>query len=377
VSNRRFFEEQGPQSEVKTLLVTKYLRAWAKVMLGTKHPNKRIAYVDLFCGPGEYADGTPSTPAKLLEMVLADDDLARNLTMFFNDIDPAFTSHLDELIGNYPDIERLSHRPEVHTSEVSSSIFDELRHLRGVPTLFFLDPCGYKGLSQDLVHRALEGWGCDCILFFNYNRVNGAVSNPVVRDTMRDLFGDRRFGELLVELERTLTPEQRQTTIVGKYQESLKDVNGAYILPFEFQTEEGVRTSHYVFLVTKHFRGYSIMKDIMYRLSSDSGDVRRLKYVPALPSQLRFFRALFSPEDPYSIDILQELLLRELSGKSLRVGDIYERYSVDTPYTERNFKAALLEMEHKGLLIASTPPMKRPKRQGKATLADHLTVTFN
>lgn len=373
---RRFFDKQGPQSEVKSLLVTKYLSAWAKVMLGTRHPNKRLAYVDLFSGPGGYSDGTPSTPVKLIEMVLADDDLTQNLTMFFNDADPTYTAQLDELIGNFPDIERLAYRPDVHTSEVDQAIFNQLEHLKGVPTLFFLDPCGYKGLSQDLVHRVLDGWGCDCILFFNYNRVNGAVSNPAVHETMRDLFGDRRFRELQVELARPLTPEQRQTIIVTKYQQALKDVNGSYILPFEFQTEEGVRTSHYVYLVTKHFRGYSIMKDIMYRLSTDAGEVRRLRFVPSLPSQLRFFRALFSPENPYSIDVLGELLCRELAGKSLRVGDIYERYSIDTLYTERNFKSALLEMERDGLLTASTPPENRPRRQGKVTLADHLTVTF-
>ncbi len=373
--NRRFFEKQGPQSEVKSLLVTKYLSAWAKVILGTPHPNKRLAYVDLFCGPGEYSDGTPSTPMRLLEMVLTDEELSQNLTMFFNDVDPTLTAQLDELIGNFPNIERLAYRPDVCTSQVDQAIFEQLKHLDRVPTLYFLDPCGYKGLSQDLVHRALSGWGCDCILFFNYNRISGAVNNPPVIPLMRDLFGVSRFSELQAELTPSMTSEERQTAIVTKYEETLKDINGAYVLPFEFQSMQGERTSHYVYLVTKHFRGYSIMKDIMYKLSTDDGEVRRFEFVPTRSPQLSLFNLRYDPSNPYSIRLLKELLQENLKGQSLRVDEVYQGYSVGTPYTKSNFKKALRELEDEGRLAVDKPPLKR-MRNGAVTMGDDRFVTF-
>jgi hypothetical protein len=36
------------------------------------------------------------------------------------------------------------------------------------PTLSFLDPFGYKGLSNRLIQAYLKDFGCECIFFFNY-----------------------------------------------------------------------------------------------------------------------------------------------------------------------------------------------------------------
>ena len=59
-----------------------------------------------------------------------------------------------------------------------------------VPTLLFVDPWGYKGLSLALINSVVQNWGCDCIFFFNYNRINPGVSNDTVREHMNALFGD-------------------------------------------------------------------------------------------------------------------------------------------------------------------------------------------
>jgi hypothetical protein len=56
-----FFEETKEQSLVKSAIVSKYFWAWAKVMMPrVKSAGKKIAYIDLFAGPGRYKDGTQS-----------------------------------------------------------------------------------------------------------------------------------------------------------------------------------------------------------------------------------------------------------------------------------------------------------------------------
>lgn len=371
-----FFEEPEVQSMIKSALVVKYFDAWSKVMLGTTHRDKRIAYVDLFCGPGEYDDGTPSTPMRLLEIAAHDNDLATNLIMIFNDKDPHHTAKLEALIGKYPMLEAFATRPEVVTLQVEGSHFDQLAHIAGIPALYFIDPYGYKGLSLHLIGQAIRGWGCDCILFFNYNRINAAVSNPVVEPLMVDLFGERRFRELQAELAVPMTSEKRQNTIVSKFAQALGDVSGAFVLPFEFESTARDRTSHYLFLVTKHFRGYSIMKDIMYGQSTDEGEVRRFLFVPSRTSQLGMFSSLFDPDNPYSISVLKKSLQSELTGRVLRVGDIYPNYSVGTPYVEKNFKTALLEMEQEGTVTVDIPADRRRRYRGRVTLGDDRVVTF-
>ena len=61
---RHFFDETTEQSAIKAKILSDYFWAWAKVIIPTakKSPRNRIAYIDLFAGPGRYKDGTKSTP---------------------------------------------------------------------------------------------------------------------------------------------------------------------------------------------------------------------------------------------------------------------------------------------------------------------------
>ncbi len=53
-----FFEESREQSQIKFRIVAKYFWAWAKVIIpSAKNRGGRIAYIDLFAGPGWYRDG--------------------------------------------------------------------------------------------------------------------------------------------------------------------------------------------------------------------------------------------------------------------------------------------------------------------------------
>ncbi|MCD6495523.1 three-Cys-motif partner protein TcmP, partial [Candidatus Bipolaricaulota bacterium] len=63
MGTQNFFDESEDQSKIKSAIVSKYFWAWAKVIIPTaKKYSNRIAYIDLFAGPGRYRDGTKSTP---------------------------------------------------------------------------------------------------------------------------------------------------------------------------------------------------------------------------------------------------------------------------------------------------------------------------
>jgi three-Cys-motif partner protein len=68
-STNQFLNENTEQSTVKSKLVSYYFGDWTKMIIPTikKTPSNRIAYIDLFAGPGHYRDGTKSTP--LLEVI--------------------------------------------------------------------------------------------------------------------------------------------------------------------------------------------------------------------------------------------------------------------------------------------------------------------
>jgi len=69
------------------------------------------------------------------------------------------------------------------------------------------------------------------------------------------------------------------------------------------------------------------------------------------------------------------VLLQACAGQSLRVWDIYEAITVDTPYTLKNVKDAIIDLEAKNKASVDTPANKR-MRLGKVTLGEKRIVTF-
>ena len=71
-STAQFFDETSEQSSIKAKIVSDYFWAWAQVIISTqqKTGGDRIAYIDLFAGPGRYNDGTKSTPLLVLERAI-------------------------------------------------------------------------------------------------------------------------------------------------------------------------------------------------------------------------------------------------------------------------------------------------------------------
>ena len=57
---------------------------------------------------------------------------------------------------------------------------------------------------------------------------------------------------------------------------------GKFVLPFRFRNDRGNRTSHHLIFVSKHVKGYTIMKDIMAKESSKREQgVPSFEYSPA------------------------------------------------------------------------------------------------
>ena len=178
-----FFEESSEQSQIKARIVAKYFWAWAKVVIPTaKIHGNRIAYIDLFAGPGRYKDGTVSTPMLVLQKAVVDPDMRQMLVAVFNDREKENAESLSQAVEALPGIGQFSHKPQVQSEEVGTQIVKMFENVKLVPTLFFVDPWGYKGLSLALINSVLKDWGCDCIFFFNYNRINMGLNNAAVRE---------------------------------------------------------------------------------------------------------------------------------------------------------------------------------------------------
>jgi len=367
VDNEIFFKESKDQSRVKAEIVAKYFWAWAKVVIpATKRQGAgKVAYIDLFAGPGRYEDGAKSTPLLVLERAAEDPEISRMLVSLFNDRDPDSAGALATALDSAPEIAGLKHKPQVLNDEVGQEIVAQFEKMRLVPTFFFVDPWGYKGLSLRLINSVLKDWGCDCVFFFNYNRINMGLSNDLVREHMDALFGAARADELRARIDG-MSPTKRESAIVEGITEALKEMGGEYVLPFRFKNEKG-RTSYHLIFVSKNFRGYGIMKGVMARESSAAPQgVPSFEYDPTWSDEL----SLFEPRRP--LGELKESLLRDFAGRELSMLQIYEEDSAGKPFIKKNYKQALMDLEEQGK-IAARPSADDRK---KDTFADRVLVRF-
>ena len=322
-----FFDEQQEQSQVKAEIVAKYFNAWADVMLANAkrgYSVERIGYVDLFAGPGRYKDGAKSTPLLVLERAIEKPDLAARLVAMFNDKAPDNVDSLKEAVGNVAGINSLGTPPQIYCSEVGDSaneIFDQVRML---PTFSFIDPFGYKGLSRGIIQSMIKDWGCDCVFFFNYSRINAGINNDAVRSHMDALFGSERIDRMRAILAG-MNSTDREAFVLEELAQALKELGARFILPFRFRRPDGSRTSHALVFVTKHIRGYEIMKDIMARASSteDQG-VPSFEYSPA-DEQCPLLFSLNRPLETLAAD-----LLVRFKGRRTTMAEIYDAHHVGT-----------------------------------------------
>lgn len=367
MNTTKFFDERTDQSEVKARIVQKYFYAWAHVIMPTAQKNSgRIAYIDLYAGPGRYKDGAASTPLLVLQHAIANSKLASMLVTLLNDSDSNNASTLQTEIDKLPGVGNLKHKPAVSCGEIDEEAEKYFTQTRLVPSFSFIDPFGYKGLSLKIIKAVIKDWGCDCVFFFNYNRINAGIGNQAVASHMDALFGKERADALRARLPG-LSPELREALILEELAAEIKALGGSYVLPFTFRNLGGTRTSHKLVFVSKSFKGYAIMKDIMAKESSteDQG-VPSLAYSPADWSM----PLLFSLRRP--LDQLRTSMLKDFAGQELSVAEIYERHSVDTPYVMKNYKESLTQLETEGKVAVRS--LKGTRRKG--TLADHLLIKF-
>lgn len=363
----KFFEERKEQSEAKARIVSKYFTAWANVVMSTaQRAGGKIAYVDLYAGPGRYRDGAMSTPLLVLQSAINHPRISQMLVSFFNDSDPNKIATLKREISKLPGIGNLAYQPVVRCGEVDAEAENYFGQTRLVPTFSFIDPFGYKGLSLKIIRGVIKDWGCDCVFFFNYSRINAGISNPYVEEHINALFSKARANKLRQMLVGQ-DPIFREAAILEELANEIKELGGQFVLPFTFKSTLGTRTSHKLIFVSKNFKGYEIMKDIMAKESSTQDEgVSSFTYSPAD----RATPLLFSLAQPMSE--LRESLLKSFAGRMLTFNQLYREHSVDRPYTSKNYREALKQLEDEGRILARSP--NKIRRQ--FTYAEHVQIKF-
>jgi three-Cys-motif partner protein len=389
-----FFDEQTERSRIKATIVAKYLYVWSKIIIGElkRRPRKPnfAAYVDLFSGPGRYDDGQESTPLLVLRRAIEEEDLRKYLRLVFNERDPKLLERLKKEIEGYEGVDSLTYAPAFLNEQVGNNKIEQLFTRTDQPRpamLVFVDPWGYNGLTIDLLASVLRNWGCEVIIFFNYQRINPALSNSVFKKNMALLFGEQKAAALSQELSQIADDhkgkarsQKREEAIIAAVEQSLHERmvpslqtgENVYTVDYRFRDpKHGTRTTHHLIYATTSQHGFLKMKEVMAGESKKKEEeIGLFEFGPTKQEATHLQLQLFQPERP--IDVLADKLLLFFAGRTLAVEDVIFQHHCTGKYIGKNYKEALRILEDQNRITAN--PAKTERR--KDTLGDKVQVSF-
>jgi hypothetical protein len=198
------------------------------------------------------------------------------------------------------------------------------------------------------------------------------INNDGVSSHMISLFGEERLDFIRSECSKTLSSKERELAVVQELCNVLKNNGCHYVLPFRFKNEDGTRTSHHLIFLSKNFRGYDIMKDIMYKESTDiTRNVASFEYNPR---DMHYKQGSLLDFLSRPLEELQDMLLQNYAGQTINFKDLYEEHSVDKPYIRKNYKDVLSTLYEEGKIRAINS--KTGKLPRKGSFSDDMKITF-
>jgi three-Cys-motif partner protein len=376
--DKNFFGKQTAASKVKSEIVLNHFDSWSNIVIGQAAKlGQNIAYMDLYCGPGIYDNGAKSTPLLVLDKAMEkagkNPAIAKHLVTIFNDKKKKSVKILEGEVAKMSGLSVLKNPVIILNEKVdkkTEAYFSKIK----IPTLTFLDPFGYMGLTRGLIEAVVtKTWGCDCIFFFSYSSINRALSaKGFFTEHMEALFGKDRAAKLEAKMQAIKgsdrgKPQEREAIILDALTDALEELNKSQMFVRTFRFKKGKRTSHMLVFVTTHPKGFRVMTDIMANAGHvNDRDFPHFTDYSNPPSKSQ----LFYPE----IDELKKDLCVRYAGKKMTMLDIFLDHR---QYTAGNYKDILNELEEEKRVTVDPPANKRRMGvNGRRTFKDEALVTF-
>ncbi len=283
-NDRKHFERYRHQTEVKHLIVERYLAAFFTIMR-VKQKHNELIYIDGFAGRGSYSSEDGETidgsPIRALKLIAENKFLNDVVSCVFIEKDTVLAAQLkqsvDKTFSQYPQLKK---EPKVRAESFTERLnivldwADKPAH-KLPPSFLFVDPCGVDGVHFSTLQRFMGHNECELLLFFNLDGIKRILGlGDDMGDTLPNLLGSReRAKELLSIKDGCLTPRQSEDAIVDFFEELIRTEIGAkYVVSFRVEHETDKKASHYLIHATRHPVGFRIMKDVMWKVGrTDEG----------------------------------------------------------------------------------------------------------
>lgn len=346
--------ELKEHTKVKHEILEKYLTPWI-YHLGR---NPRIAVFDCFAGRGEYSMGEPGSPLRILRKFGERKDyyqkahcifIEKNKNNFQN-LEKVIDRELQENPDKYEKVEIIKYNDTF--ADVVSEILSGVK-TRLVPSLFFIDPFGFKGVPFELIKEIMKFPRVEIFFTFMSKDMNRFLGSEKHSDALDELFGTGKWREILEESEEG----KQQHELRELYRNQLhKEANVKYSWTYKVGMDETRQTTYYLIHATNNFKGLKIVKDIMYKQSPVEG---RFGYLG--PDE---YQGDLSDFIGGRLNNFKDFLLATFRGKTLSFLNIIEKSYMETSFIEKDYRKALKELEKEGKISVRRITSKTEKGLG-------------
>lgn len=292
-----FFVSKKAAAVLKHALLDKYVVPFAS-KTGKHAPDGRVVYLDGYAGPGRYDDGTPGSPALILESAAAIAAF-RKLDCYFIEKNRKNYQSLSSLVTEAREQGLAAHalqgRAERHLDHV-------LEAAQGAPLFAFLDPFGL-GITFDALTRRIfgsrraGGMPTEVLLNFNANavrRIGGLLASkkdtpgkPATLKALDDACGGNWWQQEFLDSDSNPEAVDR---ITRGFARRVGQAVGAGAYTVEVRNRANHQVAYNLLLFTRHRDGLWLFGEAASRAQVEW---RRACLPPDNPDML------FSPADNF------------------------------------------------------------------------------
>lgn len=326
--------EPDDHTFAKHEILRRYLDRWFPI-LGSRFP--KIVYLDGFCGPGRYADGSPGSPLIALDVAKRQTILQRvpSVTFIFIERDLERLTHLNAELQSL-DLPSNFHvrvrQGEFHVQLDSLLSYIESSSSQSAPTFAFLDPFGFSDIPFSIVQRLLRNPYTEVFINVMVDWINRFVEHPnqSVRDHISTLFGTDEASRVIA------VPGDRVAGLRQLYQRQLSGC-AQFVRYFEMRNRRN-RVIYNLFFASNHRLGHVKMKEAFWAVDPVNG----YTFSDASnPDQL----VLLTEDHPSS---LADDIRDHFAGQSVHSRDVCTFVEDSTPFLRSHMLAALKVLEARG-----------------------------
>jgi three-Cys-motif partner protein len=346
------------QTKMKHLVFSDYFDKWVKIV-GSYN---KLNYIDGFAGIGAYKDskdeihyGSPILAAKVIEQ--NSKRLNRKVNILIIDNDDKNLDNIDKIFK----YEEISIDPEYVNDDFDDTInglLDDIPNL--APTLVFIDPFGFD-IKMETLERIMKINKSEIILNFMFYSVNRSISIPNNANACNKLFGGNEW-ERCSHLQNI----NRERCIIETYRAKLKEFS-KYVCQYRFMFPTQRRTYYYLFHLTNHHKGCSIMKSSFAKFN-----LGRTEYRGNRNNQIGFF-----DRNNIKINHTKNYLKRIYKGQKRTYLMIIEEQIDETEFLEKHLYKAIKEMEESNELIIERDPPTTPKGRIRKSIKEQDIIIFS